>query len=76
MDTWEYSRIRVGSGYNDLSELNELGRQGWEAIGIDTGTILLKRKTHSSPAPAATVAKTAQRPVRNQRVDDDYEINF
>ena len=42
---WEYKKIRLGS---DNTELAELGKKGWEAIGVDphngVNDLLLKRQ--------------------------------
>ena len=69
MDKWEYRDVNInGQSYD---ELNKLGKQGWEAVGqTDQGTILLKRKTPSSPTQS--VSKPAQSP----NFDDDFGIRF
>ena len=42
---WEYKKIRLGS---DNTELAELGKKGWEAVGVDPHNgvydLLLKRQ--------------------------------
>lgn len=36
---WEYTSVSI----NDENKLQELGKQGWEGISSDNGTIVLKR---------------------------------
>lgn len=54
---WEYRLIRFGLGRKGpvdafQAELNALGAEGWEAVGIsgdmNGGTVLLKRQTESA----------------------------
>lgn len=67
MDRWEYRDVSInGQSYD---ELNKLGQQGWEAVGqTNQGTILLKRKSPTSPS------QTVQKP--NPQLDDDFGIRF
>jgi hypothetical protein len=45
--TWEYQIIFIYDGYFSMSDLNEAGAQGWEAVGMSesdgTLSVLLKR---------------------------------
>ena len=36
---WEYMEAHR----DEITKLNELGKQGWEAVGSDNGTVTLKR---------------------------------
>lgn len=42
---WEYRRIGSSPSDNPDSELNQLGEQGWEAVGVDPNCrqVILKR---------------------------------
>ncbi|MDD7269342.1 MAG: hypothetical protein SOT15_07555 [Treponema sp.] len=68
MDRWEYRRGEA-IGQN-LEQLNELGKQGWEVVTTVQGSLLLKRKLPS--APTQSVSKPAQSP----NFDDDFGIRF
>lgn len=68
MDKWEYRRgDAIGQ---DLKELNALGKEGWEVVAPVQGSLLLKRKIQSAPT------QTVQRPVQNNKIDDDFGISF
>ncbi|MDD7015378.1 MAG: hypothetical protein PUI24_10420 [Spirochaetales bacterium] len=68
MDRWEYRRgDAIGQ---DLKELNALGKEGWETVGYVQGSVLLKRKIPTAPT------QTVQRPVQNNKIDDDFGIPF
>ena len=70
MDRWEYRRGAVGG--QELKELNELGKQGWEAVGSigDSNSFLFKRKIPSSPT------QSVQKPAQSPNFDDDFGIRF
>ena len=70
MDRWEYRRgDALGS---ELKEFNELGKQGWEAVGSigDSTHFLFKRKIPSSPT------QSVQKPAQSPNFDDDFGIRF
>lgn len=68
MDKWEYRRgDAIGQ---DLKELNALGKEGWEVVAPVQGSLLLKRKIQLAPT------QTVQRPVQNNKIDDDFGISF
>lgn len=68
MDKWEYRRgDAIGQ---DLKELNALGKEGWEVVAPVQGSLLLKRKIPSTPT------QSVQRPVQNNKIDDDFGISF
>ena len=70
MDKWEYRR---GDALGpELKEFNELGKQGWEAVGSigDSTYFLFKRKIPSSPT------QSVQTPAQTPSFDDDFGIRF
>lgn len=68
MDRWEYRFVQAYGTV--LDEINQLGQQGWEAVGsTGASNILLKRKIPSSPT------QTIQKPQVNNDFDD-FGIRF
>lgn len=51
---WEYRRIMSTSTNKPDSELNQLGEQGWEAVGVDPNCkeIILKRPKQPQQQPS------------------------
>lgn len=45
--SWEYKIVGGGS----VALLDPLGAEGWEAVAIDAGYVLLKRPTGTIPLP-------------------------
>ena len=65
---WEYKKIRLGS---DNTELAELGKKGWEAIGVDphngVNDLLLKRQIGTVRLMEVTKEQSP-----SQKRDDGY----
>lgn len=72
MDKWEYTTVKAYGTGDSLNEINKLGQQGWEAVSSigDTQQFLLKRKIPLTPT------QSVQRPVQNNKIDDDFGISF
>ena len=68
MDRWEYRRGEA-IGQN-LEQLNELGKQGWEVVTTVQGSLLLKRQLPSSPT------QSVSKPAQSSSFDDDFGIRF
>lgn len=54
---WEYRfyapEEKWGSRWWKVEQLNALGAEGWEAVGIAGGNLLLKRPLSQAPTPEA-----------------------
>lgn len=65
---WEYKKIRLGS---DNTELAELGKKGWEAVGVDphngVNDLLLKRQIGT-----VRLMEVSKEQSPSQKRDDGY----